>query len=160
MSHQPTYRVWDKQRNRFTEDGLLVLRLGGAFAVALHTKQGLYPIPDTGQKDLGLDRFILEQNTGLKAADGTTIFENDIIQFSICGATHGREREDGIVAPVWYCAEDACFAFGRYTVEKHTAPGGMVVGGWTWYYSMADEIDRATLKVLGNVHEHTSLLLR
>ncbi len=145
MSHRPRFRVWDKQRSQFMEDNVLVLRLSGDFALAYNTKQGLYPIPDTGQKDLGLDRFVIEQDTGLFTPDGASIFEGDIVEFSTNGHAHGPEREDGWRGEVWYCEEDACFMLSRN--NSHS-----------WDFSMADDIDRKSLKVIGNVHENPELL--
>lgn len=110
------------------------------------------------ESSLADEDTILEQWTGLKDSKGVEIYEGDIISFDIHGATHGREREEGFIEPVWYSDEDAQFVFGKHVVPETTNERGFKTGGYTWWHSMADYVDRKTIQVLGNIHEHSHLL--
>ncbi len=103
----------------------------------------------------GYDAVVVTMpNTTLRASDGQPIYAGDIISFTIKGITHGPEREDVAAAHVWWCAEDGCWAFGRYRWSYSGSPEA------DWWYTMQDRIDRSTIKVLGNVYEHPELLPR
>lgn len=102
----------------------------------------------------------MQAYTTLCATDGTPIYEGDIISFTIKGITHGPEREDVAAAHVWWCAEDGCWAFGRWTADSlRTDPqtGVVYLKPWDHWYTMQDRIDRNTIKVLGNLWEHPEL---
>jgi hypothetical protein len=107
---------------------------------------------------------VIEQDTGLvDAVTSQPVYEGDIISFTIRGATHGREPDHQPNAQVWWCAEDACWAFGRWTQTFKLGRGlDNALGGehrFDWWYTVQDDgFDRSTLRILGNVHEHAALL--
>lgn len=110
-------------------------------------------------RNTSTDGFIVMQDTGLRTGGphGFSLFEGDIISFSIEGVTHGPEREDIAAVHVWWCVEDGCWAFGHYTTSIR-ASRYMPAHTYSWWYTMQDRIDRASIKVLGNVFEHPELL--
>lgn len=91
--------------------------------------------------------LVVEPCIGLTDCHGIAIYENDILRFDIQGITHGPERDEGIIGEVWYCAEDACWAIGRWSESTYT-----------YHYTFSDRIDRKTLTVVGNVHQNADLL--
>jgi hypothetical protein len=60
MPMEIEFRVWDKQRKEYfsIKDGFVMALGERSFKYALVTNQGLYKIPNTGQKDLGEDRWV------------------------------------------------------------------------------------------------------
>lgn len=99
-------------------------------------------------------RFVIEQFIGRQDCEGRDVYEGDIVEFSVHGATHGRYREDGIRGEVWYCNEDAMFCFGKYIYPEYKdEKTGYIRSAYRWWYSAADDIDWKTFKVVGNVHE-------
>ncbi len=93
------------------------------------------------------------KDTGFIDRHGVRIYEGDRISFSTHGHTHGPEREDYQALEVWWCAEDGCWAFGRYVVPDWPAPkgawnAGQMNKGYTWHFTMQDDIDRASLEVV------------
>ncbi len=92
------------------------------------------------------------RDTGFVDQHGVRIYEGDRINFSTHGHTHGPEREDYQALEVWWCEEDGCWAFGRYVVPGSPAPPGRFEGqmlkGYTWHFTMQDDIDRASLEVV------------
>lgn len=134
MSRAPlSFRFWDASARRFHR-----LNLNGSYEEVLDwTFWG---------------NVTLEQDTGLVDATGRAVFAGDIISFTIKGYTHGPEPDLVTNAQVWYCAEDACWAFGKYPYLHN--------GEFQrkWWYSAQDDLDRSTLKVIGDIHSTPELL--
>jgi hypothetical protein len=99
------------------------------------------------------ERLIM-QSTGILTPNcSRPIYEDDIISFTVKGIAHGPEPEPVAAAHVWWCQESACWAFGNWVMEGIVGRPPM-----TWYYTMQDRIDRATIRVLGNVWENPEMV--
>lgn len=122
------------------------------------TEQGIYATPITVMQETGIRASLVSPEPTLP--DSTvSLYAGDIISFTIKGITHGPEREEVAAAHVWWCQEDACWAFGRWTQKVGSMNGGTEwLRTWDWWYTMQDRIDRATITLLGNVFEHPHLL--
>jgi hypothetical protein len=98
------------------------------------------------------------QDTGLTTKDGRSIWEGDIISFTINGAAHAREPDHCAAAHVWWCAEDACWAFGRW-IQTIPASQHFAHQEYDWWYTAADGgFNHDSLKVLGNLFENPELI--
>ncbi len=85
--------------------------------------------------------WVLEQFTGLRDSQDQDIYEGDIITFQ-------RWDDDTVLrGPVWWDAEAAAWAFGRYTHQHCDEP-------FDWGYS-ASKIREGSMRVVGNVHEES-----
>ncbi len=98
-------------------------------------------------------------DTTLRAANPSgpepiALYEGDIISFSIKRITHGPEREDIAAAHIWWCKEDGCWAFGYWLCPAHL----INFPAYNWWYTMQDRIDRASIRLLGNVWENPELI--
>jgi hypothetical protein len=102
---------------------------------------------------------IIELCAHIRDSKGTLIYAGDILRFDIKGMAHVRYREDNEIGEVWYDAEDGVWAIGCW---QGIHPANPILktpeSTYTWYYSFADPVDRATLEVIGNVHQHGHLL--
>jgi uncharacterized phage protein (TIGR01671 family) len=104
-------------------------------------KAKLYVIPahlmnvHTGQVSDELERFIIEQFTGILDSKGNKIFEGDIVRFNVNKAGfHINEKE--------YKNEKGIVSFGKKTIDY---------GSWTALYCNNETI-------IGNIHENPELL--
>jgi hypothetical protein len=125
-------------------------------ALAATNGRDVYPItPQEGEHLIPL------LDIGLHSAppEERAIYEGDIISFTIRGATHGREPDHCAAAHVWWCQEDGYWAFGRWTQKVGPMNGETeFFRTWDWWYTMEDDIDRSTIKVLGNIFQNPELL--
>ncbi len=116
------FRVWDKQKREFfpIKNGM-ALSIGDTDKyLSFVTNQGLYPIPPTGQKDLGEDRWVLQQFTGLYDSEDEEIYEGDIVKYHTNGelvrpADHISEVF-WIKGDLWPRIENDCIVGNNCTV--------------------------------------------
>ena len=74
MKKEIKFRVWDSEKNQFFNlRNAMVIGLNGE--IILMTNQGPYPYPIAG----GIERFIIQQYTGIKSQCGE-VYEGDIIR--------------------------------------------------------------------------------
>lgn len=106
--------------------------------------------------------LVVMESTGLRTGGtvGKELFEGDIISFTIKGAPHGREPDECKAAHIWWCQEDGCWAFGRWT---QTIPASSWMKdqsphSFTWWYTMQDDIDPSSITLLGNIFESSELV--
>jgi hypothetical protein len=128
---QIKFRVWDKEKKEYfsIKNGMALMIGPRGFNIGFNTHQGVYPIPDTGQENLGENRFILEQFTGLKDKNDKEIYEGDIIKHEFGNPTTS-------------------------VVDWISQKDGWDYTGWMieHYMSQYGEIE-----VIGNIHENPEL---
>jgi len=130
MSRILKFRIYSKRtKNLYSGDELHYL---------VHIDGGLKYLTE------GNGDYIIQQFTGLIDKNGVEIFEGDLVNFIVKGIPHGPEVEYFTKEPVWYDNEDACWYFGRYTVDGE-------IYGWS---IMGDNIDRNSFEVIGNIFEN------
>jgi hypothetical protein len=106
------------------------------------TKQGPYPIPQTVQEDGGLNRYVLEQFTGLLDSEGREIYEGDIVSVIY---------PEYQAAKVFYCPHSASFRLLSKNVALPMITMRTVEGQNAKLIPIFNE-------VLGNVHKNPELL--
>jgi len=137
MNREIKFRVWDKENKKFDDhkDALLLMLGQRTFEMGFNTKQGIYPIPETGQKNLGRNRWVLQQYTGLKDRNGTEIYEGDILNLYI----------------EW---TDDYKSIGVVVFEE----GGFLIKESNWNDSWTRRYNWKYSEIIGNIFENKDLL--
>lgn len=151
MSRAIRFRAWDKQRAQWfpMKNAMCLVINPTSTDLVFMTAQGPYPLPDTGQPNGGINRFVLEQFTGLQDAKGIDIYEGDIV------LQHGDRDIEG-----WH------FAVGNIETFIPLTPVNCNGAKWTMGMALgaSSRLRRWTggnepfYEVVGNIHEHSHLL--
>lgn len=153
MNRKIKFRVWDKQKNCFfsIKNGM-VLCIGNTDKyLALSTNQGLYPIPNTGQKDLGWDRWVLQQYIGLKDSKNQEIYEGDIIDTRVDDEVIPDLKKHKYTLLVYWNGFNHTWA-GKTKIGDPSSCENFPFRG-SHYKILLEKT-----KIVGNVHENRELL--
>lgn len=156
MNREIKFRVWDKQKKEFfsIKNGMVLGIADTDEFVGLNTSHGIFWIPNTGQKDLGWDRWIIQQYTGVKDKNDKKIYEGDIISitgwvigsfFNIAIHSSMPEASYTWMAKVIYDA-----GYGAYLLEYINRPDYEGRGSFCGVGKNAE--------VIGNIFENPELL--
>lgn len=126
------FRVWDKQKKEWfpIKNGLILVLNGEDTHLAFNTKSGPYRIPDTKEEGTGLNRWCVQQYTGLKDKNGREIYEGDILKHE------------------FYLKNPTSIVRWSLEFEDHH-PGWMI-------WSFTDQ--GGEMEVIGNIHENPELI--
>jgi uncharacterized phage protein (TIGR01671 family) len=150
------FRVFDKKNkehldpknfrlngsNHCDDNGELLLDLDGNLRLALFPCGNGDNSADSVFNIFDDPNYIIQRSIGVQDKNGKDIYEGDLINFEIHGAPYGRERDYAKNAEVWYSDEDCMWCFYKMR-------GAL---GQIYWYSFADDIDRETIEVVGNIY--------
>lgn len=129
MSRVLKFRIWDKIQQRFVRrDSALTITLDGQLM------QGRLP-------PMGVDRFVLQQFTGLKDKHGREVYEGDIY----------RNLDNGLIGKFYYLNGS-----GGYTLyARENNPDGSP-------YNMLPfmQLDTTNFEVIGTIYENPELVAK
>lgn len=165
------FRVWDNKENKYLDPKEIAIdNLGNVFIFEDYQEED-YEVWNARVLDNTNARFIIEQDTGLKDADGKEIYEGDIIEYVF----NVREIEVSAVGKI--CFFESLAAYGMKNVkydnqelrrlcDKENERAGEVfcLAGYdnadkdqtlifADYYFVEDDME-----ILGNIHENSELL--
>lgn len=144
MSRPIKFRVWDKRKKEWfpIKNTMCLILNTESTDLCFMTKQGPYPIPQTDQEDGGLNRYVLEQFTGLLDSEGKEIYEGDIVSVIY---------PEYQAAKVFCCPHSASFRLLSKNVALPMITMRTVEGQNAKLIPIFNE-------VLGNVHKNPELL--
>ncbi len=150
MSRPIKFRVWDKRKKEWfpIKNTMCLILNTESTDLCFITKQGPYPIPQTGQEDGGLNRYVLEQFTGLLDSEGKEIYEGDILAFLEGDFQRGQDGFDDRLEVVW---DGKNSKFGANFYSKY---GGE---GCTGKEQCLSEYNKEII-IIGNIHQNHELL--
>ncbi len=152
------FRVWDKQKNQYFDiKNSMVLSIGNTDKfISLVTNQGLYEIPNTNQKDLGWDRWILQQFTGLLDINGKEIYEGDIVKFNKWNCPQDHPNIEDYLTNGYKQIVYGLNCGGQYPSAGFTAislrPTDLEDG------HQLNWMDTRNIEIIGNIFENSELL--
>lgn len=146
MTREIKFRVWDKKDKKYLlpeKQGFVILPTSPSFGVTIPYENRSNPgnmdeeCIDWADADLLMERYELEQHTGLKDKNGKEIYEGDIVQIA---------------------GERASIVFDK---ELASYMGRFLVGGLDQIIEFNDYIHAFCphdIEVIGNIHENGELL--
>ena len=129
MSRELKFRVWSEDRERYLDD----CEIDYEHAILLACYSGKTEVED------GDDRYIIEQDTGLKDKNGEKIHEGDIIKVDNDKLAIPYEHKTE-ASEVFYSNSKTAFVYR------------------TWYGEIPVGRHDTSVEVIGNIHENPELL--
>ena len=143
MNRAIKFRIWDIKTKQYVTSSLIT-KDNEVYYPEIHPAGGVYFSRMEGHELIYLNdnencegRFALQQFTGLKADDGTEIYEGDIIQYYI------PWNGETVVRLVKY--DETFLSFFVGSVDES-------------FVDLCDVIDMEKIKVIGNILESPELL--
>ena len=139
MSREIKFRAWDNETNKYFEPTYQSY-MGSLEELTIALSGRLQKRTCRGVADESMfhGRYVVEQFTGLKDANGKEIYENDIIKYF---GANKRAKIKTTYGIVFYDSEHGCFN-SRIQNEEHNKGG----------------IGPLNDLIVGNVHENPELL--
>ena len=150
MSREHKYRLWDNEDNCYYEVGRRGKERGWYWFNVASNGDIITGCDDIIDEPAHVDRWTLEQFTGLPDKNGVEIYHNDLVKDE-----HGR-----LMQVVW-CTDDeeydrsgfARWEFKLIKSEKEWAKNFTTTDISSWF-----AWSRIGIEIIGNIHQHKHLL--
>lgn len=145
MNREFKFRVWDKAKGNWFDipNALCFVLNKNSTELVFITDRGPYIIPDTDQPDGGMNRFVIQQFTGVSDDYGNPIYEGDIIKDT------WKENH-----PYGYCPDEEYDREDIFLVKYNDYSFNLKKE----YSSQQTLIDQFKRQIIGNIFENPELL--